>query len=180
MTQPKFAPIQIEDQVREAYRLQTPEPWVADRPADFRAGPVPVGRGFGTPGPDQGYALRLAHRFEHRLALVEGEAFEDAVAAGVAIALRRAAAFGRAPVIHDLELAFTLVGYLGDPPDDLVSWRVSRLRGMSHHHWDEREVAEAVPESTLRLTPAQAGEQLASWRELLGAAAGDEVRQLPV
>lgn len=170
MTQPKFAPIQIEDQVRDAYRLHTPEHWVADRPADFRPGPVPVGKGYGTPGPDQGYALGLARRVEHKLSLADAEDPEDAIAGCVPIALRRAALFGRAPVIHDVELAFSLVGYLGDAPGDLVGWRMETFRGLSHHHWAERVLAEAVPETTLRLTPAQVRERIGSWRELLGIA----------
>jgi hypothetical protein len=170
MTQPKFAPIQSEDQVREAYRLQTPLPWVADRPADFRAGAMPHGKGFGTPGPDQGYVLRLLERFEDRLKLGEGELLEDVAAAGAAIALRRAALFGRAPVSHDLELAFILTGCLGEPPADLVEWRRQSFRGMAGHYWELRELAEGVPEPTLRLTPVTVGVQIADWRTLLGIA----------
>jgi hypothetical protein len=169
MTQPKFAPIQIEDQVRDAYRLRTPEPWAPDRPADFRPGPVPSGRGFGTAGPDQGYALLLVRQLEERLSLAVGESMEDAVAGCVAIAMRRAAVFGRAPVLPDLQLAFTLAGYLGDPPLDLVSWRVARFAGVAHDGWSERELANAVPESTLRLTPARVAERLSEWRSLIGA-----------
>jgi hypothetical protein len=172
MTQPKFAPIQIEDQVRDAYRLRTPEAWAPDRPADYRPGPVPSGRGFGSAGPDQGYALHLVRRLEPQLSLVIGESMEDAVAGCVAIAMRRAAIFGRAPVMPDLMLAFTLAGYIGEAPLDLVSWRVARFGGVAHDHWSERELAAAVPESTLRLTPATVAERLSEWRALIGAGAG--------
>lgn len=169
MTQPKFAPIQIEDQVRDAYRLRTPEAWTADRPADFRAGEVPHGRGFGTAGPDQGYALLLARRLEPRVQLAGGESMEDAVAGCVAIAMRRAALFGRAPVIGDLQLAFTLAGLFEGAPATLLGWRISRFRGLAHDQWSERELANAVPESTLRMTPATVAERLEDWRELIGA-----------
>lgn len=169
MTQPKFAPISIEDQVRDAYRLRTPEPWVPDRPADYRPGVPPQGRGFGVAGPDQGYALLLARRLEGRLSLVQGELLEDALGACAAIAMRRAAVFGRAPVLADLEMAFTLAGYLGDPPAELVAWRAVHLKGLSHDRWGERELAAAVPEPTLRLTPAAVGGRIGEWRELLGA-----------
>jgi hypothetical protein len=171
MTQPKFAPISIEDQVRDAYRLRTPAPWTAARPAELRPGPVPQGRGFGVAGPDQGYALLLAHRLAARLVLGEGEVLDDALAGCVAIAMRRAAVFGRAPVLVDLELACTLTGYLGEPPADLVSWRAAHMKGLSHDSWHEHELAAAVPESTLRLTPARVAERIAEWRELLGAGA---------
>lgn len=175
MTQPKFVPTLPEDQVRDAYQLEQPRPWVADRPADFRPGPLVSGRGHGVQGPDQGYALRLARRFEEKLKLADGESFEDVSALGVAVALRRAALFGRAPVIADLELAFTLFGCMGDgppPPDELVSWRSTESRGLSHHAVEARALAEAVPVSTLRLRPDDVRGRLASWRELAGLAAG--------
>jgi hypothetical protein len=172
MTQPKFAPIQIDDQVRDAYKLKTPESWVATRPSDFRAGATPTGRGYGTAGPDQGYALHLVRHIEGRVQLAAGELLDDAKAGCVAIALRRAAVFGRAPVLADLEVAFTLAGYLGGAPAELVAWRKTAFAGVAHDHWAEVVLASMVPQSTLRLTPAAAGEKLASgWRELLGIAA---------
>jgi hypothetical protein len=118
--------------------------------------------------------LRLAARLSDRLALAPGELRDDAVAGGVAIAMRRAAVFGRAPVLPDLELAFTLAGYLGDPPADLVAWRVASFKGIAHDRWAERELAAAVPESTLRLTAAAVAERPGEWRELVGA--GDGLR----
>jgi len=168
MTQPKFVPIQAEDQVRESYRLEAPRPWIADRPSDYRPGVVPRGRGFGSQGPDQGYALHLARHFEERLQLSDGESPEDAAAAAVGIALRRASLFGRAPSAPDLELGFTLIGYLGEPPAELVEWRTSTLSGFAHNQRDEREVLDQIPESTLRLGAAAVREQLGSWRQLLG------------
>jgi hypothetical protein len=131
---------------------------------------MPHGTGFGTPGPDQGYVLHLVEHFEDRLKLEEGESLEDAAAAGAAIALRRAALFGRAPVSHDLALAFILTGCLGEPPADLVAWRREKFNGLAHHYWELRELAEGVPESTLRLTPEKLGERVADWRLLLGLA----------
>src|SRR5579871_1473606 len=153
MTQPKFAPIQIEDQVRGAYRLRTPDSWSPDRPADYRPGGTPGGKGFGTAGPDQGYALRLVRRLEDRLQLAKGESKEDVVAGGVAIAMRRAAVFGRAPVLADLEVAFTLTGCLGSPPADLVAWRMHAMSGVGHDGWLEVQLVSAIPESTLRIPP---------------------------
>jgi hypothetical protein len=202
MTQPKFVPTLPEDQVRDAYQLEQPRPWQADRPADFTPGRFVTGHGRGVQGPDQGYAFRLARRFEEKLTLTEGESFEDISAAGVAIALRRAALFGRAPVTADLELAFSLLGCLrpgapgasgaggaadaGDAgsgsggsaaPADLVAWRAARSRGLSHHPVEARELAEAVPESTLRLRPDDVRGRVSSWRSLAGAGAGDSVAE---
>jgi hypothetical protein len=168
MTQPKFVPTLPQDQVRDAYQLEQPRPWLADRPADFRQSARRSGPGFGTQGPDQGYALRLARRFEGKLELAEGESFDDVSAAGVAVALRRAALFGRAPVSADLELAFSLFGCHPGAPADLVEWRTAHSRGLSHHPAEAHQLAGPVPESTLRLRPDDVGGRLSSWRALVG------------
>ena len=132
MTQPRFAPIQYEDEVRPGYRLAPPVRWVADRPADYTGQPTRFRHGEGVHGPDQGYALLLAERIVDRLVLASGEHLGDVVTACVAIALRRAAIFGRAPVLADLEVAYGLLGYLSDAPAALVSARgVSSSTGQS-------------------------------------------------
>jgi hypothetical protein len=81
--------------------------------------------------------------------------------------MRRSALFGRAPVIHDLTLAFTLWGFLEGAPADLVTARSPLFRSASHHYRVQRAIADCVLESTLRLTPEQVGERLAGWRDLL-------------
>jgi hypothetical protein len=167
MTQPDYVPITESDQVRRTDVLRTPEPWSQDRPAELVGARRPSGRMTGTPGPDQGYALSLAGRFEDRLVLAEGETAEDAIAGCVGVALRRAAVFGRAPVAQDLELAFTLWGFLGGAPPDLVEHRRRLFQGASHHYWDQRAISEKVPESTLRMTPAQVAENVDGWAGLV-------------
>jgi hypothetical protein len=83
--------------------------------------------------------------------------------------MARASLFGRAPVIHDLDLAFTLWGYLGDAPPELVAYRAPLFSGASHHYWDQRHIVDKVPEATLRMTPAQVRPKLSDWRSLLNA-----------
>ncbi len=51
----------------------------------------------------------------------------------MAIALRRASLFGRAPMIHDLTVAFTLWGYLGEAPAELTSVRKERFAAVAQH-----------------------------------------------
>lgn len=167
MPQPEYVPIRAADEVRPVERLPAPRRWRPDRPADLAPGPGSRGRGLGVPGPDQGYGLLLAHRFSGRLELSPGESEHDALAAGTAVALKRAALFGRAPVTADLELAFTLLGYLGDTPDDLVAARRRWVDGMSHQYWQGRALADRVPEETLRLTPERVRDRLTSWGELI-------------
>jgi hypothetical protein len=81
--------------------------------------------------------------------------------------MRRAARFGRAPSIHDLTFAFTLWGFLGDAPADLVAERTPLFRSASHHYEAQREIADRVRDETLRLTPDQVRTALPDWRKLL-------------
>ena len=172
MPQPEYVPVQAEDEVRPVERLPPPKRWVPDRPGDQHGADRPAGRGMGVPGPDQGYALRLARRFEGRLELAPGESEEDAVVGCLGVALKRAALFGRAPVIHDLELAFVLWGFAGDAPADLVEFRQVLFRSGSHHYWEQRMIADCVPESTLRLSALEVHARLASWRQLIDVPSG--------
>ena len=72
VTQPSFVPVVEADQVRRAYQLHVPEIWTTSRPSELRGTRQPAGAFLGTPGPDQGFALKLARRFEDRLVLVPG------------------------------------------------------------------------------------------------------------
>jgi hypothetical protein len=167
VTQPSFVPVVEADQVRRAYQLEVPSIWTTSRPSELRGTRAPVGAFLGSPGPDQGFALKLARRFEDRLVLAAGEHAEDAIAGCTAVAMRRAATYGRAPVIHDLTLAFTLFGFLPGAPADLVAAREPLFRSASHHYQAQRAIADCVPETTLRLTPERVAERLASWRDLM-------------
>ncbi len=171
VTQPSFVPIVEADQVGPAYQLRVPSIWTQSRPSELRGTSAPSGASFGTPGPDQGFALKLARRFEDRLTLAEGETAEDATAGCTAVTMRRAATFGRAPAIYDATFAFTLWGFLGGAPEDLVAARSHLFRSASHHYEAQRSIADCVRAETLRLTPEEVAERLGSWRNLLNVPA---------
>jgi hypothetical protein len=163
MTQPRFAPIPIEDEVRPQSRLGPAAPWRPLRPGELVAtrlgDPHPqavLRKGRGAPGPDQGYALRLAARFADRVVLGPGERVEDAMAGAVAVAMRRASLFGRAPVAGDLEVALTLLGCLEPAEGAAQAARRARLAGLGHDEWRRRELANSIPDDLLRATPAEA------------------------
>jgi hypothetical protein len=128
------------------------EAWVADRPGDVVHGGQPSGPLLGNQGPDTGYVLKLARRFDDRLVLAPGEHAADVVAGCVQVAAKRASSFGRAPVIGDLEMAFTVWGFLSEAPDDLVEFRKPLFAEIHHpHHYAERRrIADMVPEEVLR------------------------------
>jgi hypothetical protein len=172
MAAPEYVPTDALARVR-AYRSnpRRPESWVADRPGDLVDG-QPRGDRFGTPGPDLGFALKIANGFHDQLHLTEGESHHDVEAGGVAVAMKRSSRFGRAPVVHDLTVAFTLWGFLDAAPDpELVAVRRRLFEGVGHaaHHYVElRQLVDSVPDATLRMTPAQVAAAHASdWRGLL-------------
>ncbi len=167
MTQPSFVPITEADQVRPARQLKTPEAWSPDRPSELTLPRRVAGSGFGNPGPDQGFALRLAHRMESRLELTPGESVEDAAVACALVGAKRAGAYGRAPSVYDVTFAFTLWGCLGGAPSELVAERVGAFKSAAHDYFVQRQVVDRVPETTLRLTPEQVAERLTDWSTLL-------------
>jgi hypothetical protein len=131
------------------------EPWFADRPGDLR-GPQPHGPRLGYPGPDQGFALLLARRFEGRLVLGPGEDENDVIAGCVEIANKRASLAGRAPVIHDLTVAFTVWGYLAEADPELVRLRKRYFQAVANplHYSERRRVVDVVPVAVLQMSPA--------------------------
>ena len=167
MPQPDYVPTSSADRVRPVEQLPVPDPWQADRPAEvWREGP-PEGPNFGNVGPDQGYGLKLARRFKDRIEAAPGEHKEDAVAGCLGVGLKRAALFGRAPVIYDMELAFRLWGFLGGASQELIEFRTPLFQAAGHDYWAQRKIADVVPETTLRMTPDQVAQRLNDWRSLL-------------
>lgn len=176
MAAPEFVPTKPNDHPRAyASPPRRDDDWQPDRPGELvtTGGQPSVDAGrMGAPGPDQGYLLKLVPLLRDELQLTAGEHRSDVETGGVAIAMKRASLFGRAPMIHDLRVAYTVWGFLdASAPAELVAERTARFEGVHHtaHHYPElRAVADAVPEATLRLNPAEAASaSAADWRSLL-------------
>jgi hypothetical protein len=168
MAQPTFVPITEADQVRAARRLSVPSRWVADRPADLSGPTRPVGTRFGTPGPDQGFALRLARRFEERLQLTTEESVDDVLYGAALLASKRAGLLGRAPCIYDLDATLALFGFLvAAPPPELVGVRRALFASTSRDYVAQRALVDAVPDETLLLGASELTARLGEWRALL-------------
>jgi hypothetical protein len=173
MAAPKYAPTGAQEPKYYSSPDVVPGPWTPDRPGVVE-GFQPQGEQLGAQGPDQGFAFTIASRLAPRLNLAEGERLGDAVRGCVGIALRRASLYSRAPVVHDLTIAFTIWGYFDEsPPAELVERRAQLFEGVgnvNHHYAEGRKIADLVPEATLRMTPEQAAAAYpAGWRALTGA-----------
>jgi hypothetical protein len=142
--------------------------WSADRPGDL--GPEqPGGRLLGVPGPNVGYAYTLAERAKDRLALGPHEDVHDVVSVVAEIAGKRAASFGRAPVIGDIDVAVGILGYDGSANDDFVELRSHLVREAAHDYSRRRSVVDTVPERLLRLPATELGDHVDEWRSLARA-----------
>ncbi|NNN10742.1 MAG: hypothetical protein HKL83_02655 [Acidimicrobiaceae bacterium] len=151
MTQPDYVPIAESEEVRKF--------WV--QPASPEAGVVKAsqlslpdqhrGDRRGSPGPDMGYALKLGQRLKGTLELSPHEHEEDAIAAVVALAMKRASLFGRAPVSTDLEVSASLLGYRGGVSLEIKAKTAKLTFGVSHDYQRLRTLVDSVIEESLRL-----------------------------
>jgi hypothetical protein len=172
MAAPEHVPV---DRTKPVRAYESPprraDSWLPDRPGELVAGGQPHGDRFGHQGPDQGYALSLARRLEGKLTLTTGEHEKDALAGAVAVGLKRASIFGRAPVLDDLKVGLTVWGFLGEAAKELVDVRKHLFEEVSnpHHYAELRNIVDLVPEDTLRLSLAEVEQlQRTDWHRLLG------------
>jgi len=173
MAAPQFVP----NRTRRADKAYTSPPrragsWTAARPGDVVDEGQPRGVALGNQGPDQGFALALARRELAEARLADHEHGDDVVEGAAGLAIRRASLFGRAPMIHDVRLAFEVYGLYDDPGPELAEWRRRAFAGLSHgpaHYLEARALADAVPEAVVRGTAEQAAEARAGdWRATVG------------
>lgn len=187
-----FVPTSLDEEPRQATNLAPgvhmppARPWRADRPGDVGA-IQPKGALLGSPGPNVGFALTLAHRARGGMRLEPHEHLDDAVAVVAAIAMKRAATFGRAPTTVDVDFAMELLGYLGEAPEDVRTWRPDLVRAAAHEYEVQRAVADSVSAGLLRLRLDELPEHLAIVREVMAraaveaaAGAGDEADEVDV
>jgi hypothetical protein len=168
MTQPSFVPITEADQIRPSLQLETPGHWVAQRPADLRGPSRRAKRGFGTPGPDQGYALSLAKRFEGDLRLAPGEVVDDVLVGSAMVASTRSARFGRAPSIYDLQAALAIFGFRAEAPEAFLATRKVLFRSASHDYFVQRSIVDLIDKEVLARRPEEIDEwfRAGGWRQL--------------
>ena len=129
---------------------------------------------LGRPGPNVGYAYTLAARVRDRLHCSPLEHAADVIAVIAEIAGKRAAHFGRAPVMGDIDIAIALLGYDGLASDAFVEQRMRLVNDAAHSYIHRRALVDAVPEDLLPLRMADLVERVDEWRAQL---AGNVVSQ---
>jgi hypothetical protein len=127
--------------------------WRADRPGDLVDAVQPRGALLGSPGPNIGYALLLTRRAAETFAWSSLERDEDVETVVAALAMKRAASFGRAPVAADVECAALVLGYLGSSSPEFVELRSVAVDDAHHDYEAVRTICDAVPLEALRLAP---------------------------
>ena len=167
-----YVPSEIGDRPRQQQNLPpglAPPPardWRADRPGDL-GGVEPVGDLLGRPGPNVGYAYTLAARARDGLRISPHEHMEDVIAVIAEIAGKRAARFGRAPVMGDIDVAIALLGYDGVIDGPFLDFRGRVVHDAAHSYIRRRALVDAVPDELLALRRAQILESVDEWRSQL-------------
>ena len=145
--------------------------WTPGRPGEL-GGPDDHrwGAGFGTTGPDAGYALSLVKRRGFELA--EGEHRGNTNVALAAVASARSSMFGRGPTMKDVDLAAVLLGYdaAGLPTEtvaDLARSRLAWFAAAGHHPENLTSFLAAIDAGTLRLTADEARNRMAQGEQLI-------------
>jgi hypothetical protein len=107
---------------------------------------VPHGAGFGTPGPDTGYAIRLLRQ-------LEGDLDPNLEAVLVALMAARASRHGRAPIREDLEVAKLVAGLGEGLPPALAERRARWLAAVPHERSRGRAAVADVDPGLLAKKP---------------------------
>ncbi len=126
--------IALEDQPRTPPEPAPARRWSASRPGDLHTpADVPWGGAFGTPGPDTGYALKLASGASFELE--EGESRPNVESTLVLIMGARASLFGKAPSADDLAFGLMVLGL--DRREEIPEAAMARL-AETRRHWGPR------------------------------------------
>jgi len=153
--------------------------WRPDRPGDLSGPTIGHGALTGRPGPNVGFAYTLTERIKDRMRLGPNEHIVDVVPVVAEIAGKRAALFGRAPVIHDVEHAMNVLGYDRYDNAAFVEARTLLVLGAAHDYERRRSVVDDVSDELLRSTGLALKDGIEAWRSAVIARLLPGLRQLP-
>jgi hypothetical protein len=126
--------IPLEDLPRATSGPAPARRWSASRPGDLHTpAEVPWGGAFGTPGPDTGYALKLASAASYELE--EGESRHNVQSVLLLLMSARASRFGKGPSADDLAWSLMLLGL--DRQEEIPQAAMARL-AEDRQYWAPR------------------------------------------
>jgi hypothetical protein len=133
-------PLGFEDLPRPTPKPAAPRRWRPQRPGEVGSpDEMPWGGSFGTPGPDIGFAIKIARA--RGLPGTDDE-HADVEAAIVAVMAARASAIGRAPTNRDFDVAVDLL-------DLEAASGIAALDGIAHDRARLTRLVAAIARDTL-------------------------------
>ena len=158
MTQPTFVPIAEADQVRPARHLHVPGPWTHVPPGRGGGARCDGGAGpSGHPGPDSGFALRLAKRFEHELQLdARASPRTTSSSAPRSSPPSGPPSSGGHRASTTCSSPSTCGASSTTRPPVVAASRRAAFSSISHDYVAQRQLVDSVPEEILRLSPEEA------------------------
>lgn len=162
--------LEISDLPRPRRKPAPARSWVPGRPGEL-GGPedTKFGAGFGTTGPDAGYAFTLVKSRD--VSLAEGEHRANVDAALAAVASARSALFGRGPTGKDVDVAVVLLGFDPGTPESLrntlAAKRKNWFAAAGHHPAKLHSFVSTLDAEVLRLTADEARSRMAQGTSLI-------------
>lgn len=151
VSQPNYVSSPNHEKALGIVELPVSGKWSSPRSGKISHSGVAVKRLAGSPGPGGGFSLRIISEQLSKLVISDTEELED-VEAGLCVLMgKRASLFGRSPMRNDFDFFSKLFGFDGSAVQDLVRFRKAFFKGASHSYLIQRQLADAVPESTLKM-----------------------------
>ncbi len=108
-----------------------------------RSAHPPVGPGYGTPAPGEGYALTIAERQCEKLVFERPKDEHDVIIGVGLVAAKRASLIGRGPTLGDVRVAMDYFGLRRVSP--VARTLTSAFSGLAHSYEAQRRFVDAVP-----------------------------------
>lgn len=152
MSQPKFFTSPNHEKALGRIELPPSNRWVSPRAGVVSSSNRGKRSLLGSPGPGGGFAIRLVTDQWSKIVLTDGEEHHDIeIGLGVLIA-KRASLYGRSPISYDVDFFVKLFGFDGSAGAPIVDFRKMFFKGAAHSYIVQRQIADSIPESTMRLT----------------------------
>jgi hypothetical protein len=126
---------------------EIPELGRLQKPGLQRSVHPPVGAGFGTPAPGEGYALTIAERECEKLTFEHPQDEHDVIIGVGLVAAKRASLIGRGPTLGDVHVALDYFGLRQASP--IPRALTAQFSGLAHSYVAQRRFVDAVPGESL-------------------------------